>query len=285
MKLIVGGVRGTNPVAQPDYMKYGGETTSLLVEAQGGERVLIDGGTGVRALGDRLAANPELHSVLLLMTHYHLDHIVGLPSLGLIYGEGWDIRIAAPPHNDLDVETMLNRIMDKPFWPLQLSDLHARIRFDLLDGSSSAAPLIWGGLELRWCPLRHPGGCTAYRIDEVATGHSLVVATDVEWAASSAEEKVMLLNLCQHPRPVDLLLMDAQYEPAEYEAHRGWGHSTWADVLELAASVGASQVRLIHHDPRKNDEVLDRLNAMITTLRPTASLARANEEIDLAFSG
>ena len=84
MKLIVGGCRGTAPVAQPEFMKYGGETTSFLVEGAAGERVLIDAGTGARRLGLRLERETAEGRLLVLFTHYHLDHVSGLPSLGLI---------------------------------------------------------------------------------------------------------------------------------------------------------------------------------------------------------
>ncbi len=281
MKVVIGGVRGTSTVAQASFTKYGGETTSLLIEGRSGERIILDAGTGIQPLGERLAADPGDRSVLLLMTHYHLDHVVGLPSFGLIYDPAWRIRIAAPAHEEFGVEETMSRLMDKPFWPLQVSDLLARIGFSSLERGVSGAMLSHGGLEVRWCPVHHPGGCTAYRIDERATGASIVVATDVEWGESSEEERAALRALCTYPGPVELLLMDAQYGPDEYEAHRGWGHSTWRDVLAFAESVGAAQVRMIHHDPKKNDEALDRLNAEISTLRPTAALARAREEFRL----
>ncbi|MCZ7592688.1 MAG: MBL fold metallo-hydrolase [Kiritimatiellae bacterium] len=282
MKLIIGGVRGTNTVAQPDFVKYGGETTSLLIESQAGGRILIDAGTGIRSLGARLAEDPGSRSVLLLITHYHLDHIVGLPSLGLLYDKEWRIKIAAQKHQEFDVESIMRRIMDKPFWPLQVSDLAASIQFESLPAAANGSPLRWDGLEIRWCPLHHPGGCTAYRIDEPATGASLVFATDVEWAESSEEEQSLLRALCVQPKPADLLLMDAQYEASEYEKFRGWGHSTWEEGLALATSLGIPRLRLIHHDPQKNDEALDRLNAEITTQAPFASLARSSEELNLS---
>ncbi|HMP77019.1 MAG TPA: MBL fold metallo-hydrolase [Kiritimatiellia bacterium] len=282
MKLILGGVRGSYPVAHPDFMKYGGETTSLLIEGKGGERLLIDAGTGVRELGARLAGDGGMKRVLLLMTHYHLDHVVGLPSLGVIYDPAWSVRIAAPAHDEYVVETTMSRIMDKPFWPLQVTDLGARIQFDALAGEVSHEPLRWGALEVRWCPVHHPGGCTAYRIDEPSTGASVVIASDVEWAASSDGEKALLRALCTQPTPAKLLLMDAQYVAEEYEQFRGWGHSTWPEVLALAREAGIEQVRLIHHDPRKNDEALDAINAAVTTASPTATLARAREELVIA---
>ena len=281
MKLIIGGVRGSYPVAQPDFMKYGGETTSLLVEGEGGERILLDAGTGVRVLGERLAADPKGRRVLLLMSHYHLDHVVGLPSLGIIYEPEWSIHIAAPAHDEYIVEATMSRVMQRPYWPLQVADLQSRIKFMALDGDASREPLRWGGLEIRWCPVAHPGGCTAYRVDEPATKSAFVFATDIEWPEATTDQRAGLLSLCSAPAPAGLLLMDAQYTPDEYERYRGWGHSTWRDVVELARAAGVPDVRLIHHDPRKNDDQLNALQAGVLVRHSGVVLARALDEISI----
>ncbi len=281
MRLIIGGVRGSYPVAQPDFMEYGGETTSLLVEGAGGERILLDAGTGVRLLGERIAAESGMRRALLLMTHYHLDHVVGLPSLGIIYDPEWTIDIAAPAHDEYIVESSMSRVMQKPYWPLQVADVQSRIRFVALEGASPRAPLRWGGIEIRWCPLPHPGGCTAYRLDEAATGAAFVFATDVEWPEADAAQRETLRALCAEPHPAALLLMDAQYTPGEYERFRGWGHSTWRDAVELARASGVAEVRLVHHDPRKNDAALNALQSEIAALHPGVLLARGRDEIEV----
>jgi phosphoribosyl 1,2-cyclic phosphodiesterase len=281
MKLVIGGIRGSYPVAQPGFMKYGGETTSLLIEGRRGERIMIDAGTGSRVLGARLAARPESRRLLWLMTHYHLDHVVGLPSFSLIYDPRWTIEIAAPAHDEYEVEGTMSRVMDKPFWPLQVTDLRSRIRFRALEGEVSVNAMGWGALGVRWCPVQHPGGCTAYRIDEPETGASVVIATDVEWGLADETMREHLRNLCRTPAPADMLLMDAHYTPDEIDSFRGWGHSTWADAIEVARACGVPRVRLIHHDPRKDDEALDRLNASVAAANPDAYFARAGEEIDV----
>ncbi len=279
MKLTFGGVRGTNPVAQPDFMKYGGETTSFLVEGQGGEQVLIDAGTGVRELGRLLQASKAPRRVLMLMTHYHLDHVVGLPSLGLIYSPDWALEIAAPAHEDVVVAETMSRVMDKPFWPLQVEDLKSRLRFTALE-QAPAAPMVYGGLELRWCSLHHPGGCTAYRLDEPASGQALVIATDVEWGLATEGERQDLLRLCRLPTPARLLVMDAQYTPDEVAQFKGWGHSTWEQAAFVAREGGAARLLLTHHDPRRNDAALDALREQVQGSAAWIDLARERMTVD-----
>ena len=280
MKLTFGGVRGTNPVAQPEFMKYGGETSSFLLQGRGGEQVLIDAGTGVRELGRLLQASTAPRRLLMLMTHYHLDHVVGLPSLGLIYRPEWTLEVAAPAQDDVVVEATMSRVMDKPFWPLQVEDLKSRIRFTALD-QAPEAPLLYGGLEIRWCPLCHPGGCTAYRVDEPASGAALVIATDVEWGSASERQRDDLLRLCRTPRPAGLLVMDAQYTPEEADKFKGWGHSTWREAAAVARSAGVARLWLTHHDPRRSDDELDALRAVVQAAEPWVDLARERMVIEL----
>ncbi len=282
MKLILGGVRGTNPVSQPEYMKYGGETTSVLVEGEQGERILIDAGTGVRVLGERIAAVAETSAVLLLMTHYHLDHVMGLPSLPLIYNQRWSILVAAPDHNGFRVDQVVPQIMAKPYWPLQVEHLESLIRFSRLPDPVSREPFAHGSLQVRWCPLRHPGGCTAYRIDEPATGESFVIATDVEWAESTKEEKNLLLELCSGPTPASVLVMDGQFTPAEYEKYRGWGHSSWKDAADVAREVKCGRLLVTHHAPYYDDLALKEIDMRLGKYLPAGSLARERTVISPA---
>jgi ribonuclease BN (tRNA processing enzyme) len=271
MKLIVGGPRGTNPVSQPEFLTYGGETTSYLVEGHAGERVLIDAGTGIRTLGHRMEMNHPSATVLLLITHYHLDHVMGLPALPLIYKKRWTIEMASPVRHAFRVEEVMPRLFNKPLWPLQVEDLASHVRFKTLEGSASHEPLEYGSLRIRWCSLHHPGGCTAYRIDEPSSGASCVIATDLEWSESSASEQEHLLQLCDH---ASLLVMDGQFTPADYEQHRGWGHSTWKDCADVAGQAGVRQLIVSHHSPACDDHALHHVEKALGAYSPGALLAR-----------
>jgi len=284
MKLTIGGVRGSCPVAQPEFMKYGGETTSFLIEGEAGERILVDGGTGVRSLGRHLMQTPGEKVAWLFMTHYHLDHVAGLPMLPMLYSVDWELNMAAPDHNEIHMREIMARILDKPFWPLQVSDLKSGNHYHQLDGLASAKPFQCGGIEVRWCPLNHPGDCTAYRFDEPATGASLVIATDMEWALSSPGEKGYLEQLLAVPAPAELLIMDGQYEPENVEKFRGWGHSTWAEAVELAARMRVRQLLISHHDPSSDDNHLAMVDRNVQQSARWARLARQGMVLYLPFS-
>jgi ribonuclease BN (tRNA processing enzyme) len=237
MKVFLGGARGSFPTAGSDKLRYGGDTFSLLVEGRAGDQVLIDAGSGVRRLRSRLRPGGTL-----FFTHTHLDHLVGLPSLAKV----WPRRMVLPRG---DLEAVLARVFSPPIWPVKLP---------VADFAVPAAPLDLGGLRVNWQPIAHPDGCVSYRVDEPATSASVVVATDVEWAAMTprAQDSFALFA-----RGADLLVFDAQYLPAEYPAHKGWGHSTWTDAVDAARRCGAQKLWLMHHAPGRTDANLDALAA------------------------
>lgn len=279
MKFFAGGVRGTASVTDEAFAQYGGDTTSFLIEGPTGERVIIDAGSGLRNVACRLCANPpESFAALLLFSHFHLDHVAGFPSFAPLYDERWTIELASRILEDIAVEELARSFVRPPLWPLTLDDMRAAKRYRILDAESMEAPSIYGALEIRWCPLRHPGGSTAFRIDAPDPG-SLVVATDVEWDESTREEKDALIALCATPAPADVLIFDGKYDPAEYEAVRGWGHSTWKEGIDLARSCGIKKLWITHHDPSMNDAACDRRDEEIQSVWPGAGLLRQGQEI------
>jgi phosphoribosyl 1,2-cyclic phosphodiesterase len=282
MKITFYGVRGTSPVTQSDFALFGGETTSVLVEGEGGERIAIDAGTGLRNLGRNLGKkNRSAPPLLLLMTHYHLDHLIGLPAFAPLYRDGTRFAIAAPRRQGRTPQTVISRIFSAPLWPLQIDNIPARIEFLTLPGASSAGPFPWGGLRITWAALHHPGASTAYRIDEPATGASFVFATDVEWAESTLAERKAFLRLCARPAPPGLLAFDGQYGKDEYPRFRGWGHSTREDAASAAQLAGAKKLLVTHHDPARNDRFLAAAEGELVRAFPGARLARQGMSVSL----
>jgi ribonuclease BN (tRNA processing enzyme) len=282
MKVTFYGVRGTAPVTGPDFAEYGGETTSILVEGAGGELIAVDAGTGLRILGRDLGKKSSDGSKLLfLMTHYHLDHLMGLPAFSPLYREGTRLTIAAPLRKGREPKTVISRIFSAPLWPLQIDNIPARIEFRTLAETSAAGPLSRGGLRVRWTSLHHPGGSTAYRFDEPATGTSFVFATDVEWRESSPAEQEALIKLCREPGPCGLLVSDGQYGEEEYPRFRGWGHSTRQDAVEVARRAGARKLLVTHHDPSGSDRALAEAEKQLARNLRSARLAREGVTVRL----
>jgi phosphoribosyl 1,2-cyclic phosphodiesterase len=281
MKIILGGVRGTSCIAQSDYMMYGGDTTSVLVEGDAGERVIIDAGTGIRKLGQRIEFGKVPSSILLLVTHYHLDHIMGLPSLALLYRGGIKFLVGSVRWKNLSARDILPQIMAQPFWPVQLEDLKSSFAFIDWQADAPIQPYSFGNLEVRWCAVSHPGGCTAFRVDEPATGKSMVFATDFEWGQSLEAEKKAFLRWCCEPGSPSLLVMDGQFSRQQYPRFIGWGHSTWEDGVEVAREVRARRLVITHHGPQNPDSKLAIVETELIRAMSDAKLGRDGMEIAL----
>ncbi len=273
MRVIFGGVRGSNPVNGIQYTVYGGDTTSIIILGDSGERIIIDAGTGLRNLLPHLGQSTD--PLVLLLSHYHLDHLMGLPAFPPLYQKGRPIKIVGlvPPSGRPDTWQALTNLIGEPYWPVSLAragSLLVTVDVSARDGSwqgeLSREFLTVGSLEVRVCPVPHPGGCLAWRIDDPAKGSSLVFATDMEWSEAGLDHRRKFKDFCRNPNPVSALIMDGHYAEKEYSSHMGWGHSTLQEVAQVGFDVGAKQIGVTHHAPENDDEILDDRAAILMDL-------------------
>lgn len=226
MKTIPGGLRGSFPVPTTDPVS--GATISLLVESSdGSSQILLDAGTGVLNLLPRLRPG-----ALLALTHFHLDHLLGLP---LLVPSGLSGILTARP----DAASILSRVYSSPVWPVPATNAPFAL-------AAPGTPHVHGALTVSFHPVAHPDGCHAIRIDEPATGESLVLATDIEWALMSPADRDTFATFAHDTTD---LWFDCHFLPSELPAHRGWGHSSWQEAAEAARLSSARTVHPIHLSP------------------------------------
>ncbi len=286
MKVFFGGVRGSMPCSGPAFAAYGGHTTCVLVTGAAGERLLLDAGSGLQAVNPRLAAPVPAGAaaeIVVLLSHLHLDHVLGLPKLAALFTVGAEVHIVAPAPIGLSLQQALDRVFSPPLWPYSLAQSKARVHIQELartDLDGSAPVLRHGGLTVRGLEMPHPGGSATWRIEDT-DGASLVLATDLEWERGDAQLHRRFVELCARPHPVDLLVMDGQFSADELPRHRGWGHSSIAQCAEAAAAAGVARLLVTHHAPGNDDARLDAIGRELHTLRPGATLAREGLELEL----
>lgn len=274
------GVRGSIPTPGAETTRYGGNTLCLEVEfLPAGRRVVIDAGSGLRRLGEALyRGGPEAAPSLdLLLTHTHLDHILGLPFFRPLYDRRARITIYGPVISpDERLERVIGAQLSYRYFPVRQVELSAAIDYvDLKEGVYE----LEGGIRLTATYLNHPLLCMGYRLEY--GGRSVCTAFDTEPfrnlyitdrrhpdfdemlaaagenAAREAEGRMRAF--CAG---ADLLIHDGQYTQEEYIGGRcGWGHSAVEYALELAHACGARRLALVHHDPMRSDDELDRLAA------------------------
>ena len=249
-KLRFWGVRGSIPVPAEGYLGYGGNTPCIEVRV-GPTILIIDAGTGARRLGMRLEGEfpGKGLDLNLLFTHFHWDHIQGLPFFPPLFAAGNRITFySCQPEEEL--RKVLEEEMSHPHFPVDFELLAAKREFVDI----SARPLRAEGLEVKAFPLNHPQDASGYRIE--ANGVVITHASDFEHGNPQLDS-----TLREYARDADLLIYDAQYTPEEYALKKGWGHSTWLEATRVARDSNVKRLLLFHHDPERDDEQVRRIVA------------------------
>jgi phosphoribosyl 1,2-cyclic phosphodiesterase len=258
------GVRGTVPCPGPNTVRYGGNTPCIEVMC-GGERLIFDAGTGIRALGASLGGANDLKSHIFL-THTHMDHIAGFPFFRPAYNKNnsfqiWAGNLAAQNGN---IRSVLSAIMSRPIFPVPLRIMHACMAFHDFHAGDTLNPLP--EVVVRTAPLNHPDGATGYRIDYAE--RSICYVTDTEHREGVLDETIIELI-----GGSDIVIYDSTYTEAQYPDYRGWGHSTWAEGARLCDAASAGRLIAFHHDPDHSDADLDRIAEDMERARPGSLVA------------
>lgn len=246
--LIFWGVRGSCPVSGKDRNKYGGHTPCASFETADGQILVVDAGTGIRRLGEFMQKEKKgepLH-LHLLLTHFHLDHIQGLPFFGPLYSAETMLTVYADIEAG-EIEKQLGSLMGGRFFPVSFQETQARKKFKTVPQEGFEI----GGCRISFCPLRHPQGSIAYKIS--SKDKTVVLATDTEHPEKGIDKK-----LAEFAAGSDFFVCDATFTPAEYEAgKRGWGHSTWLEGTKLAEEAAVGNLYLSHFNPDHSDSQID----------------------------
>lgn len=273
MKIRFWGVRGSIAAPGPATAGVGGNTSSVEVRC-GNRVIMLDAGTGLRALGNSLLREGACDATLLL-SHHHWDHIQGLPFFVPLYLPTTQLTVLGPKAEKHGLYDVLSAQMSSPVFPVRLEELASRL----------ATREVWSGqrieledVRITTQKLNHPGGVFAYRIDY--QGHSLVYATDTEHYACVDPALVKLAS------GADVLIYDSQYTPEEYRGEHGpskvgWGHSTYVEGARLAEAAGVGQYVLYHHDPSRDDAGVADLEARAQGLFARSLAAREGLVIEL----
>jgi len=263
------GVRGSIPTPKPDCLGYGGNTTCLELRLPSGEILIFDGGTGVNGLGDSLMqrANGECLRLAFFLTHFHWDHIQGIPFFAPLYSPRNEVTFYSFP-DAAHTREVLEGQMTVPYFPVNFGFLPAKRNFE----QTANRPLEFSGTRVHAFPMNHPQQAYGYRVEH--GGAVLVFASDLEHGNPELDRV-----LRQQAEGADVLIYDAQFTPEEYETRRGWGHSTWLEATRVAREVGAKRLILFHHAPEHRDSTMDEILQHAREHFPNTEVARERSQI------
>ncbi|MBP0021187.1 MAG: MBL fold metallo-hydrolase [Cyanobacteria bacterium SBLK] len=273
-KINFWGVRGSIPCPGAETVRYGGNTPCIEMVVCG-ERLIFDGGTGLRVLGQTLLGQMPVEANI-FFTHTHWDHIQGFPFFvpAFIKGNRFNIYGAIAP-NGFTIKQRHHDQMLHPNFPVPLQIMQADLHFFDLDIGET---IQIGEATIENAKLNHPGEAIGYRVSW--QGLSVAYVTDTEHFPERLDKNVLHLA-----DGADVLIIDATYTDEEYHDPKsskvGWGHSTWQEAVKIAREAKVKKLVIFHHDPLHNDDFLDAVGEQVAAAYPGSILAREGESIEL----
>lgn len=252
MKITVWGCRGSLPSPGPKKNKYGGNTSCVQV-CHNDSCIILDGGSGISRLGADWPSN--LKRVDILLTHLHLDHIMGLGFFLPFYNPDMTINIWGPSGTFESLEHRLRRYFSPPLFPVRLNELPCPPNIIEINHSEFNI----GEFKVTSDYVCHPGPTVGYRIE--CDNKVLAYIPDHEPALGSSgfPELPDWTSGFDIAKDADLLFHDAQYRNEEYSNRVGWGHCSMEHAVDFAAMARVNRLLFFHHDPVHTDDQLEQM--------------------------
>ena len=251
MRFVALGVRGSTPAPGAEFVRYGGHTSCIAVygDSDTTPRVVLDAGTGLRALPTLLDGAPYAGDIAL--THLHWDHVQGLPFCPSVDHPDARVRLLVPVRGDAtDARALLAHAMSPPYFPIGPEGLQGSWSFEPLDGARD---------DLSVLPVPHKGGA-AHALRLVIDATTLVYVPD--HALHAGSDIALRARVEAFVRGADVLVHDGQYVADEQPIAAAYGHATIDTVLEFADGAEVGELVLIHHAPARTDDDLDQLSEL-----------------------
>ena len=262
------GVRGSYTAPFRTHLEVGGNTPCVEINVD--DHVLIcDAGTGIIPLGNKLVADRKYDRLLILLSHFHWDHISGLPFFTPAFISKYNINFFGPGNSKEIVKKYIDNQMKAPYFPVGTEEWMANITY--IDPKQKK--IKHGPIEITYYSAHHPGITYGYNIQ--AKNKTIIYIPDNECLfldksikentkGFTEEETIMFTQMNQEEYMsevknilnTDILIHDAQYTPEDYKKKKGWGHSCYIDVINMAIDANVKSLYLFSHDPNNDDEII-----------------------------
>lgn len=264
MKLTFWGTRGSIPSPGKGREYYGGNTTCVELILKSGRQIIIDAGTGIRELGNNMLKNKMVvDNSYIIFTHFHWDHIQGLPFFVPAYIKGNIFTVMGVETDPDKLHEIISNQMKTPYFPVGLETMKTQLRFERLFKQNFEIDDV----KISYTNTNHPQPTLAFRFEE--NGKTITFMTDCELNSQSSDAKG-IDYFAEFSKNSDYLIVDAQFTENELPNRFGWGHSSNMDALKLAILSKSKNLILFHHDPSHDDNFIDKMVKDV--------LSKANEE-------
>ncbi len=263
------GVRGSYAAPFASHLNVGGNTSCVEIRAD--NHILIcDAGTGIIPFGNELLQQNDVRELLIILTHYHWDHVCGLPFFVPAFIPDWKVSFFGPGDDSAEIKKHVSAQMRAPYFPVGTESWLANINYI----APHREGLKHGPISIEYSNVHHPGTTYGYRIK--VNGKTVIYISDNECnfieksvrqrrSELNEEEQTLYDDMIQEEHQseldliqnADILIHDAQYTPEDYEKKRGWGHSCYIDTINMAIDAGVKELYLYHHDPNYNDDAIN----------------------------
>lgn len=257
MNVVVWGCRGSITTPGPETIRYGGESTCIEVITEDGQVIIIDAGSGIRKLGQKLINDKTITTIKLFLTHSHWDHLVGFPFFQPAYSSDYSIVLCGGSDAQKSVLNYLMHQMTPPYFPVDFKLLKATFETECCCNKENCEDSLLyakGSIKCESIPLNHPDGGFGFKFTGKTGSFVFLTDNEIRYPHERGLPRDEYVEFC---RNACLLFHDAQYNEIEYEKKQSWGHSTFRDAVDLAIDAGVKQLGLFHHDPDKTDEQID----------------------------
>lgn len=269
MQIVFWGTRGSLPMNTPEHKIYGGNTSCVSVRS-GEHLAIFDAGSGLIHLGSQLAEH-NVRDIDICFSHFHSDHICGLPFFKPFFSPACTVRLHSFGDNEATLEEAVSSYLSRPIFPITLQDFSATVSFV---HHQEDERLNLGNLSIDALAIPHPGGAHALRA--YAEKKTFIYATDTEHEPGKTNH-----DLVAFMRNADLAIYDCTFDDSEFEQKRGWGHSTWQEGVRLAKQAEVKQFGVFHHEPERTDAQLADIERKAQAELPASFVTRDFLELNI----
>lgn len=250
---------------------YGGDTSAVRLTSAAGRLFFLDAGSGIRTLGDHA---DDVERVDVLLTHLHMDHILGLPFFKPLLDPEIEVHIWGPISTTKTLQERLRRYLSPPLFPVRVRDLPSVVFHDVSPGVFEL-----GSMKIAADLVCHPGPTLGFRLED--SGSTVTYLPDHEPALCSSEFPRLAewTSGCDLAEGADLLIHDSQYTDAEYEERVGWGHSSHRHMLDFARLTQVRSLATFHHDPSHTDVMLDGMHTELEAQAEDIGIVRGRSGV------